>query len=255
MVRVHRFDFIADAERRVLACRKCPGLNRHRTWAAPMWGGRGARILFVGQSMHGFFLFTPKGKPDLQVPFLSPSGKPMSAVFKALGWPEIAAGRAPAGCPYAITNLVHCHPPDTRTGDVKERPEEIGNCGEHIEREILALRELSAVIAVGSRARDALSIRYGRGKVPKKGVSFTRIRVSGKDLWFGHMLHPAAALRNGEEAVARWRALAYLQITRMMKFVETYPGGRHLPVSVAPERRVPGGRIPAGATACRLTAH
>jgi uracil-DNA glycosylase family 4 len=157
----------AELEERIVACRRCPRLVEWRErmgrekkrayrgetyWARPVpgFGDRAARVLAVGLApgAHGSNrtgrMFTGDASGGFLFPALHRAG------FASR--PESAArddGLALRGL--FITAVCRCAPPDNRPA-----PEEIRNCLQFLEQEILLLQDLRVFVALGKIAYDTL---------------------------------------------------------------------------------------------------
>jgi uracil-DNA glycosylase family 4 len=121
---------------RVLACRRCPGMNiQGVTQAAPGWGNPYSPVVFVGQSLCHACMET-------QVPFTGGSGRLLDMAFDSIGVPK---------CSMFFTNVVHCHPPANRPS----RPDEIQNCRRFLHQELGTIAP-RLVIGLGRDAAAAL---------------------------------------------------------------------------------------------------
>lgn len=174
--------------KKIMSCRKCPGLNIPKeTMAAPGYGDLNAELMVVGQSLHSY---NPK-TPDQQIPFVGPvesrdSGK---ILYKALEM----AGYSFEKKNLFITNVVHCHPPGNRPSTDKER----NNCA-HFLGEELNLVQPKIILALGKDARDWFSLQApSTGKlVQYLPLSFSYYKT---DYIVAH--HPSYVMRSGNKFI------------------------------------------------------
>ncbi len=123
------------------ACRLCPNV-----FGTPITGAvRGARVMLIGQAPG------PRELVDRR-PFAWTAGQ------RLFRWFEEALGLAEAEfrARVHICAVIRCFPgKDPKGGDRVPDPEEIANCGAHLDREISLLRP-ALVIAVGTLAAQQL---------------------------------------------------------------------------------------------------
>jgi uracil-DNA glycosylase family 4 len=149
----------------VRVCLRCP-LGKGRTHAVPGEGPANPRIMFIGEG--------PGYHEDMQGrPFVGASGQYLE---------ELLAGIRLRRKDVFIANVVKCRPPGNRD----PQPEELGACGEYLERQIEAINP-RVIVTLG---------RFSMARfLPNARIS----DVHGQPFW-NHgrlvvpMYHPAAAL-------------------------------------------------------------
>ncbi len=167
----------------VIHCRRCPRLVEYRErigiekrrayldctyWARPVpgFGDPAARVLILGLApgAHGS---NRTGRPFTG----DASGKFMYPVLHRLGF----ASQPNANCledgmtlrDLWITAAVRCAPPDN-----KPLPSELANCAEYTDRELVALKNLKVVVALGKFAFDAYLDAARRRKVITRKTAY-----------------------------------------------------------------------------------
>lgn len=182
-----RVGSVAEVERRVVSCRRCPRLVRHREavartkraafvdweyWGRPVpgFGDPGARLLVVGlaPAAHGANrtgrMFTGDRSGDFLYRALHRAGfasQPTSTARED--------GMALDGC--YISAAARCAPPGN-----KPTPREFANCRPFLSQEIEALAELKVVVVLGQLAMReflrAWAAGPGAGGLPRPRPQF-----------------------------------------------------------------------------------
>jgi uracil-DNA glycosylase len=158
-------DPLLTLERRIVSCRKCPRLVRHREdavlrrpkrfrdecyWgkAVPSFGDRQARLLVVG--------LAPAANGANRTGRMFTGDRSGDWLYAALhryrfaSKPEsVARGDGLELRDAYVTAVARCAPPDNRP-----TKDELANCRGYLERELLALDELCVVLALGRIAFD-----------------------------------------------------------------------------------------------------
>lgn len=143
MVLIHFSPEILALEKEVTDCRKCRGLNIPKvTEGTSGYGSKFAKLMVVGQSLHGYNDQTP----GRQIPFVGPvascdSGQLLYDMLRQAGY-TINAGNL------YVTNLVKCHPPRNRPSNDRE----IKNCQPYLLRELNDIVKNAHILMVGSSA-------------------------------------------------------------------------------------------------------
>jgi uracil-DNA glycosylase len=173
-------DSLARIADDVTTCERCPRLREwcrevarvkvrrfagEEYWGRPIpgFGDPRARLLIVGlaPAAHGGNrtgrIFTGDRSGDFLFAALHRAGFSNQATSVARG-----DGLRLLGC--YVAAVARCAPPAN-----KPLPEEILNCREYLTRELAALRELRAVLALGKIAMDGfLAVLRGQGRVPSR---------------------------------------------------------------------------------------
>ncbi|HDK41963.1 MAG TPA: hypothetical protein ENG87_01180 [Candidatus Pacearchaeota archaeon] len=172
-------------DKRILNCKKCPGLNIPKeTMSAPGYGSFNAELFVIGQSLHSYNLKTP----NQQIPFIgnkyniNDSGILLYDILEKAGYSFKYYN-------LFVTNLIHCHPPNNR----KSKLEEINNCKSYLMKE-LSLIKPSIILLLGADVRN-----YFRFTPIKKGfVSLKSNNIlPGTIKYFILAYHPSYILRYG----------------------------------------------------------
>jgi len=123
---------------RIIACRKCSGLNIKRfTEGCPGWGNLNSDIFFIGQSLH---------EPGMLsgLPFIQGSGYSIAAALRLSGlkWTDVF-----------FSNVVHCHPENNRPSTEAEKQ----NCLPYLISELDIVKP-KLIVAMGNDAKQAFEV-------------------------------------------------------------------------------------------------
>ncbi|MGH9069351.1 MAG: uracil-DNA glycosylase, partial [Acidimicrobiales bacterium] len=170
---------LIELEADAMACQRCPlaGGRTNVVWGV---GDPEADLMFVGEG--------PGRDEDLAgEPFVGRSGKLLDRLVRE----ELGLAREQV----YIANVVKCRPPGNRD----PRPEEVAACRPYLEAQVRLIAPRVVVTLGNFAARALLDTTEG----------ITRLR--GRTYPFGDgvavpTFHPAAALRGGDEVVAKMRA-------------------------------------------------
>jgi DNA polymerase len=160
-------------------CTRCR-LSEGRTHVVFGMGEATASLMFIGEG--------PGAEEDRQgLPFVGRSGKLLDRLLAE----ELGLTRE--GC--YIANVVKCRPPDNRD----PKPDEIAACRPYLQQQLDLIRPAVVVTLGRFAAQWLLQTTEGIGK------------LRGRSYPFAHgvlipTLHPAAALRGGNEPLAQMRA-------------------------------------------------
>jgi uracil-DNA glycosylase family 4 len=170
---------LAELEVEAKACARCP-LAAGRTTVVFGVGDPHAGLMFVGEG--------PGRDEDLAgEPFVGRSGKLLDRLVAE----EMGLGRSQV----YIANVVKCRPPGNRD----PRPEEIAACRPYLESQV-DLISPRVIVTLGKFASQVLL---------DTADGITRLRGRTYPYRGGALVptfHPAAALRGGDEVVAKMRA-------------------------------------------------
>ena len=181
-----------ELRRRIIKCERCPRLleyavaaelkkpARFAHWAywgkpVPGFGDQNARLLVIGLApatagaLRTGRIFTGDASSRFLVKALHSVGFANKAISESRD-----DGLVYTDC--YLTAAVKCAPPGDRP-----TPEEFENCSSYLEAEILMLRNLKAVLVLGSLAFRSYLIHLGKSGVPTKGAKFEH----GKKYHFG----------------------------------------------------------------------
>ena len=175
---------LAEVERRVAVCTRCPELARTRTRTVFGDGDPYARLVFLGEA--------PGADEDLQgIPFVGRAGQLLTDI--------IVKGMGLRREDVYILNPIKCRPPDNRTPD----PAEIANCREYLDQQ-LAVIQPQYICCLGAVAAQTL---FG------SGTSIGRLRGRLHD-WQGIKVlctyHPAYLLRTPSAKRQVWEDIQIL---------------------------------------------
>jgi uracil-DNA glycosylase family 4 len=181
---VDRAAALAEVERRVAVCTRCPELARTRTRTVFGDGNPHARLVFLGEA--------PGADEDLQgIPFVGRAGQLLTDI--------IVKGMGLRREDVYILNPIKCRPPDNRTPD----PAEIANCREYLDQQ-LAIIQPQYICCLGAVAAQTL---FGAG------TAIGRMRGRVHD-WQGIKVlctyHPAYLLRTPSAKRQVWEDIQIL---------------------------------------------
>lgn len=158
-------------------CTMC-GLASGRTTVVFGDGNPDAEVMFVGEA--------PGFHEDQQgLPFVGAAGKLLERLLEEIGLRRDQV---------YIANVLKCRPPGNRD----PLPDEIEACKGYL-RQQLELIDPKVVVTLGNFATKLLL---------RRDVGITRLRGQVYPWWHRHLiptLHPAAALRGGEEKLSQMR--------------------------------------------------
>jgi uracil-DNA glycosylase family 4 len=186
--RISKLDRLVE---RILACRRCEGLNEpERTEATPPYGNPRSPVLLVGQYGRAW-----DSSRSIQIPFLDTGAGDL--LFPAI---------ESAGLRYEdllTTNALLCHPPQNR----QATPDEAKNCRYWLE-ETVRLSKPLLIIALGNVAGMAVDIP---SKFQVRGVT-----IADHKCWATLVPHPAGILRDkgredGHYAAKEKEFLSYMK--------------------------------------------
>ncbi len=168
----------------VLACEQCPELCESRSQIVNGTGATDASVLFVGEG--------PGANEDEQgEPFVGRSGDVLDSALRDRGL---------ARSDVRITNCVRCRPPENRDPTTNE----LGNCREHLHREIVAV-DPELIVPLGKVPSQHLLQRDVA--VTKEAGSVVEHRIAGTPRRVVICVHPAATLYDSSQKDVFHRAL------------------------------------------------
>lgn len=158
---------------RLYACRACPNMVG-KPVSGPVWG---ARVMLVGQA-------PGPHEEERGRPFAYTAGKRLFQWYERLGVPESEFREK-----VHMAAVARCFPgKDPKSGgDRVPSPEEIVNCGRHLDAEITMLRP-QLLIAVGTLAAKQL---IGEAELKKIVGRVHRVERAGVDLDVVVLPHPS----------------------------------------------------------------
>ncbi len=161
----------------VVGCERCPALVDSRSRIVNGTGPADADLLFVGEGPGAT-------EDDRGEPFVGRSGSVLDDALRDAGL---------ARADVRITNCVRCRPPENRDPTA----EELGNCRDHLRREI-ELVDPSVVATLGKVPAEHL---LGRSVgVTGEAGSVEELRIGGRARRLVICLHPAATLYDRSQA-------------------------------------------------------
>lgn len=170
-----RTSALADLERRVCACTRCPALVSARTQVVFGTGAPDAALMLVGEA--------PGIAEDRE-------GNPLAGAPGDL-LDELLAGIGLARAAVAVITLVRCRPPDNRTPLAAE----LDSCREHLHAQV-GLVQPVVLCPLGDFATRAL--RGAATRITKvRGTAEVRT-VGARAVRLYPLVHPAAALYSPE---------------------------------------------------------
>lgn len=205
-----RMTKLEGLRQQIYGCRICPDLKNE-----PLSDGFGdplAKVIIVGQSLHGLCKDTPR-----QIPFIGPMEYDSGDVlFDGI----LLAGHTPFD--YFITNIVKHHATGNRPNKAKEEL----CCFNFLVREVEIIRP-KVIITLGRQAADGIrrhtkhkaarpfgdilativTFKYLNTKTKKEEIAQPwPSGVTGKrSVYMFSVSHPSYAMRQGPDAVSTWQ--------------------------------------------------
>lgn len=211
-----RTSALADLQRRVCACARCPALVSARTQVVFGTGAPDAALMFVGEA--------PGIAEDRE-------GDPLAGAPGDL-LDDLLAGIGLARDAVAVITLVRCRPPDNRTPLAAE----LNSCQEHLHAQV-ALVQPVVLCPLGNFATrvlrgEATRITKVRGTAEVRTVGTRAVRLYP-------LVHPAAALYSAD-GVERLRA----DVARIPGLLAQGPPAQPAPAVLHAVAEVPSSAAP-----------
>jgi DNA polymerase len=170
-----KIEKLAEVQRRVAACTKCPNLASSRTQTVFGVGNPDAEIMFVGEA--------PGADEDAQgEPFVGRAGQLLTKIIKAMGFPRAEV---------YIANILKCRPdtPGSKFGNRPPTPKEMETCRPYLMEQIDIIQP-TVIVALGAVAVEGL---LGT-RAPMRELRGRWNSFNGTPLMVTY--HPAYLLRN-----------------------------------------------------------